>query len=143
MFETLTKSDKGLKAHLFFAKYQDLVLTAWMLFVFKDTLYYPYGASTRQHREVMAQNLMMWEAIRFGKKLRLKKFDLWGSLGENPDPKDPWIGFHKFKLGYNPRLVTFMGSYDLVINTLLYKVFILGDKLRWTLLKIKSRIFWR
>src|SRR5437667_9040390 len=89
-------------AHLFTAKYKGQVLTAWVLFVFKDTLYYPYGASSSQHREVMASNLMMWKAIRFGKKLGLKKFDMWGSLGTNPDRNDPWFGFHSFKEKYGP-----------------------------------------
>ena len=107
-------------ARLFIAKYKGQVLTAWILFVFKDTLYYPYGASSSLLREVMASNLMMWEAIRFGKKLGLKKFDMWGALGPNPDPKDPWFGFHSFKEKYGPRHVEFIGSYDLVINSPLY-----------------------
>ena len=32
-------------AHLFLAKYKNQVLAAWILFVYKDILYYPYGAS--------------------------------------------------------------------------------------------------
>lgn len=152
MFETLkrpvilskAKNPKGVKdeknkltAHLFLAKYKEQILTAWILFVFKDTLYYPYGASSREHKEVMAQNLMMWEGVKFGKKLGLKKFDMWGSLGPNPNPKDPWYGFHKFKLGYGPRLVEFVGSYDLVINPIFYQVYKLADKARWLLLRRK------
>ena len=43
------------------------------MFVYKNTLYYPYGASTNLYKETMASNLMMWEAIKFGKKLGLKK----------------------------------------------------------------------
>ncbi|MBU4016648.1 peptidoglycan bridge formation glycyltransferase FemA/FemB family protein, partial [Patescibacteria group bacterium] len=101
-----TKGGRGdfnqLTSHLFLAKYKGKILTAWTLFVFKDTLYYPYGASSSENREVMASNLIMWEAIRFGKKLGLKKFDMWGALGPNPNPKDPWYGFHNFKEKYAP-----------------------------------------
>jgi lipid II:glycine glycyltransferase (peptidoglycan interpeptide bridge formation enzyme) len=125
-------------AHLFIAKYKGQVLTAWVLFVFKDTLYYPYGASTSQHREVMASNLMMWEAIRFGKKLGLKKFDMWGALGPNPDPKDPWFGFHSFKEKYGPQHVEFIGSFDLIINSPLYSLYKIANKLRWVYLKLKK-----
>ena len=91
-----------LSSHLLLANYpkpyplNPTPLVAWIVFVYKDTLYYPYGASSNQYRETMASNLMMWEAIRFGKKLGLKKFDMWGSLGPNPDKKDPWYGFHRF-----------------------------------------------
>ncbi len=77
MWETLRneKLDMNkLTTHLFLAKYKDQALAAWILFVYKDTLYYPYGASSTLHRETMASNLMMWEAIKFGKKLGLKKF---------------------------------------------------------------------
>ena len=135
---SLGKNTKDkLSAHLFLAKYKTEVLAAWMLFMFKDTLYYPYGASSIKHREAMASNLMMWEAIKFGKKMGLKKFDMWGALGQEPDKSDPWYGFHRFKQGYGPELVEFVGSYDLIINPLLYQGYVITDKLRWTLLKLK------
>jgi lipid II:glycine glycyltransferase (peptidoglycan interpeptide bridge formation enzyme) len=140
MWKTLQgKVEKNtLSAHLFIARYQNKPLTAWIVFVFHDTLYYPYGASSTENRETMASNLMMWEAIIFGKKLGLKHFDMWGSLGENPDQKDPWYGFHRFKQGYGPELVEFVGSYDLIINSFLYQGYTLADKLRWLYLTFKK-----
>src|SRR5581483_6116347 len=35
----------ALSSHLLIATYNNQPLTAWILFLFKDTLYYPYGAS--------------------------------------------------------------------------------------------------
>ncbi len=113
-------------------------LVAWILFLFNDVLYYPYGASSSENREVMASNLMMWEAIKWGKAHDAKFFDLWGALGPNPDPKDPWYGFHRFKEGYGATLTESIGTYDLVLNPFLYKLYNLADKLRWTFLKLKS-----
>lgn len=133
-----TKKENQLSSHLFVAKYQGKILTAWILFVFKDTLFYPYGASSSLNREVMASNLMMWEAIKFGGKLGLKKFDMWGALGPNPDKTDPWYGFHSFKQRYGPEHVEFVGSYDLVINSLLYEGYKIANKLRWFLLRMKK-----
>lgn len=127
-----------LSAHLLTATYNKKILTAWILFVFHDTLYYPYGASSSEHREVMASNLIMWEAIRFGKKMGLKKFDMWGALSENPDPKDPWFGFHRFKMGYGPEHVEFVGSFDLVLNFPLYQIYKVADKVRWIYLRFKK-----
>jgi lipid II:glycine glycyltransferase (peptidoglycan interpeptide bridge formation enzyme) len=128
----------NLSAHLFTAKYDGKILTAWIVFVFKDKLYYPYGASSSENREVMSSNLMMWEVIRWGKHHNLKTFDMWGALGPNPNEKDPWYGFHNFKEKYGPKHVEFVGSYDLVINPLLYTGYKLADKLRWILLKVKK-----
>ena len=143
MWETLRyaqgkpNTDK-LTAHLFLAKYKNQILTAWILFIYKDTLYYPYGASSNLHREVMASNLMMWEAIKFGKKLGLKNFDMWGALNNNLDENDPWYGFHRFKEGYGPEHMEFVGSFDLVINPALYGIFKILDKIRWIYLKTKK-----
>lgn len=131
-------SENQLSAHLLTAKYQKKTLVAWIVFIFKDTLYYPYGASSSENREVMASNLMMFEAIKFGKKMGLSKFDMWGALSENPDQKDPWYGFHRFKQGYGPELVEFVGSYDLVINPFLYQLFTVANSLRWLLLSFKK-----
>lgn len=139
-WETLphTVKKNQLSSHLFLAKYNEKVLTAWIVFVFKDALYYPYGASSSENREVMASNLIAWEVIRYGKKIGLKTFDMWGALGPEPNTNDPWYGFHNFKQKYGPEHIEFVGSYDLVINPLLYQGYKLADKLRWFILKLKK-----
>jgi lipid II:glycine glycyltransferase (peptidoglycan interpeptide bridge formation enzyme) len=118
-------------AHLLTATYQGEIITTWILFSWKNFLYYPYGASTESHKNVMANNLMMWEAIKFGKKFGLKTFDLWGREGGK--------GFTKFKEGYNPKVIEFLGTWDLVINKSMYTVYKLAEQIRWTLLKFLAR----
>lgn len=128
-------------AHLFTATYQGEVLSAWIVFVWGKTVYYPYGSSSRNHREVMAPTLLLWEIAKWAKKKGCKNFDLWGALGPSPaggpDINDPWYGFHKFKQGFNPRLMEFAGSFDLVIKPFLYSLYTLADTIRWKLLKWK------
>jgi lipid II:glycine glycyltransferase (peptidoglycan interpeptide bridge formation enzyme) len=137
MWETL-KSQNNLSAHLLVATYKGKTLVAWIVFVFNGVLYYPYGASSSEHREVMASNLMMWEAIRFGKKMGCSLFDMWGSLGPNPNTQDPWYGFHRFKEGYGAKLVEFIGSYDLILNLTLYQFYNLAHRARWIYLRMKK-----
>lgn len=131
-------------AHLLTATYKTeggtQLLTAWVVFLFNNVLYYPYGASSDMYRKVMASNLMMWEAIRFGKKNGAVLFDMWGALGPNPDPSDPWYGFHRFKQGYNPRLVELVGSFDLAINPFLYSLYNSVNNVRQFILKYKAYI---
>lgn len=117
MWQTLR--DAGI-AHLFTASYQDEIITTWILFKWKDRLYYPYGASSRRHRNVMANNLMMWTAIQFGKEHGCTSFDLWGTAGRIPDPEDSWAGFHRFKQGFGPQMVQYIGTYDFVVDGLRY-----------------------
>jgi lipid II:glycine glycyltransferase (peptidoglycan interpeptide bridge formation enzyme) len=127
-------------ARLLKATYQGKVLTAWILFHYKNRWFYPYGASSREHREVMASNLVMWKAIQLGKSCGAHTFDLWGALGPNPDQNDPWYGFHNFKLGYGGEPTEFVGSYDLVINSPLYMLYTRADTWRWRWLKLRSKL---
>lgn len=125
-------------AHLLTAKFDKKILVTWVVFLFNNVLYYPYGASSNEHREVMASNLMMWEAMKWGKSRGATSFDLWGALGPDPDPMDPWYGFHRFKEGYGARHVEFVGSYDLVLNPFLYTVYNHLHRLRWLVLRLKK-----
>lgn len=131
-WQILKKADM---ARIAIAFYHKKPLSAWMLFNFKDTLYYPYGASSTEHKDVMANNLVAWAAIKEGKRLGLKIFDMWGAAhSPNPDPSDPYYGFHKFKSGYGAKLVEYLGTFDLVFNDPLYWAFTSIDKM--TKLKI-------
>lgn len=118
-------------ARLLVAKYQGEILAAWILFVWNDVLYYPYGASTDKYKQVMAPNLMMWEAIRYGKKMGLKTFDLWG--------REPGRGFTRFKESYNPKVVEFIGTWDLPTSNL-YKAYRVAENLRWRALRLKAKL---
>lgn len=134
MWETMSKA--GI-AKLFTARVNGDVAAAWIIFAFHNTIYYPYGTSSRQYRETMAPNLLLWEIIRWGKSHGFSFFDLWGALGPNPDTTDPWYGFHRFKEGYRPELVEYIGSFDLVLRPRLYPIYKLADTIRWKLLKSK------
>jgi len=126
---------KGM-AHLLIAKVENTPVVAWVLLKYQDTFYYPYGGSSTVFKKYMASNLMMWEAIKLGKKLGCKTFDLWGATD---DKSDPWYGFTRFKLGYGGQLISSPGAYDLVLKPVWYKVFILADKLRWFLLNLRKK----
>lgn len=118
-------------AHLLTAIYKREIITTWILFSWKDFLYYPYGASTEKYKNVMANNLMMWEAIRFGKELGLTTFDLWG--------REEGKGFTKFKEGYNPKVIEFLGTWDLIVNKQMYYLYKLGELIRWPALKLAAK----
>src|SRR5258708_1842647 len=128
MWQTL----KGKIAHLLVAKYNGEIIVTWIVFENDSVLYFPYGASTHKYKNVMGPNLMMWEAIKFGKKMGLKTFDLWG--------REPGKGFTKFKEGYSPKVVEFLGTWDLIIDKPTYYLYKAMDKVRWLVLRFKSKL---
>ena len=113
-------------AHLFVAKYQGEILAAWIIFKYDDKIYYPYGASSDQHRELQAPSLMLWKTAMWGKAQECKIYDLWGV--------EEGKGFTDFKIKFGPKTVEFVGTYDLIINPLLYWVFRLMEWIRWQIL---------
>lgn len=127
--------------HIMLASYQNQILSAFMIFNIKDQLFYPYGASLDINRQVMAPTLLMWEVIRLGQKLKCKSFDMWGCLGPHAKEGENGYGFHRFKQGYGGQLVEYVGTYDLVINPILYKLYNSVDKTRWKILRLKASIF--
>jgi len=110
-------------SHILIAEHEGIPLSAYHLFYFKQKLYYPYGGSSEQKRNLMASNLLMWEAIKLGKKLGATSFDMWGSLPQGYDANDKWAGFTRFKEGYGTRFVQYAGSFDLVLHPLLYQLY--------------------
>ena len=132
LHESLILNHKSPIAYLLTAKYNKEIVTAWIVFAYDGFLYYPYGASTHKYKNVMASNLMMWEAIKFGKKLECHTFDLWG--------REPGKGFTKFKEGYNPQVVEFLGTWDLVIDKKLYYLYRGAERLRWMYLKLQAQL---
>ncbi len=117
--------------HLLTTRYKNDILNTWIVFAWHDTLYYPYGASSSEHRKIMPGYATMWEAIKFGKKLGLKKFDLWG--------RDEGKGFTKFKEGFNPEIVEFIGTWDIPVSPHLHKIYRLLEEVRWMLLKARAK----
>ena len=125
----LVNNKKKPIARLMTAHFQKQIITTWILFQWKDFLYYPYGASTQEHKNVMANNLMLWESILLGKKEKLTTFDLWG--------REPGKGFTNFKQGYNPKIIEFLGTWDLITSPLYWPCRV-ADSARWLYLHGKS-----
>ncbi|KXK12035.1 MAG: Lipid II:glycine glycyltransferase [Microgenomates bacterium OLB23] len=119
IFETL----RGTMSHILIAFYQKIPLSAYHLFMFNKVLYYPYGGSSLEHKNLMASNLLMWRAIQFGKQHGCATFDMWGSLPPEYDATTPWGGFTRFKEGFGTEFFEFAGSYDVVLRPFAYSAF--------------------
>lgn len=112
---------------LFKAMYGSTVIASWMVFVWKDVIYYAYGAFDDEHKNLMAPVLGLWEIIKWGKAKGYKTLDLWGA--------EEGRGFSRFKEQFGPTLVEMAGTYDLPISPL-YWPFRIAEEVRWKILRI-------
>ena len=114
---------KNSQSHILIAFLDNTPLAAYELLFFKKRMYYLYGGSSLLHKNVMAPNLLMWEAIKLGKKYDAEQFDMWGSLAPGYVESHPWAGFTRFKEGYGTQFHHLMPSIDIVIHPILYKTY--------------------
>jgi len=112
---------------LFEARYEDRVIASWMIFVWKDFMYYAYGAFDEEYKNLMAPVLGLWEIIKWGKAAGYKTLDLWGA--------EEGRGFSRFKEQFGPEPVEMAGTYDLPIS-LLYWPFRIAEEVRWKILRM-------
>lgn len=117
------KESLGDMSRLFTATYDGEIISAMMVFVFKDGAYYAYGANSLRHKEVMASTLLVWEVARVLKNERIKQFDFWGA--------ETGAGFSRFKEQFGAELVEMAGTYDIVVKAVLYKLFRITEEARW------------
>ncbi|MCE5260259.1 MAG: peptidoglycan bridge formation glycyltransferase FemA/FemB family protein [Chloroflexi bacterium] len=102
------------RVQLLIAKYEGEPLAGLMVFAFNGQAWYLYGASSNQHRELMANHLLQWRAMQWAKSQGCHQYDLWGIAGSDNDSADQLKGVGQFKSGFGGRTVQYMGAYDKV-----------------------------
>lgn len=110
---------KGL-AKLFLARYEGETLAGLILFRYGERSWYMYGASTDKHRNLMPNNALQWEAMRWAQAQGLRSYDLWGAPYDLEDAEDPMAGVHRFKMGFGGEVARFIGAHDYPAKAPLY-----------------------
>jgi lipid II:glycine glycyltransferase (peptidoglycan interpeptide bridge formation enzyme) len=109
------------QARLFVARYGDRIIAGAISFLFGDTCWYVYGASGNEHRNVMPNYALQWAMIRWARERGSRVYDFRGVSQRNyEDPDDPLYGLNRFKAGFNPRFVEWIGEYDQPFSRVLY-----------------------
>ncbi len=126
LFELFGKHQTGDMNVPFIRFYRALLsgrtLACAIIMFFGDTATYLHGASSSQHRNVMAPAVLHWQIIRDAKALGYQWYDFWGIARTN-NPSDPWAGVTRFKKGFGGFFVTYPQSTDCVFSPILYTLY--------------------
>ena len=105
-----------LEIKLYVAEYENKVLAAGIFAFFEDTVTYLHGASTHEHKNVMAPYLLHWEMIKLAKRGGYKYYDF------NGIDEKKWPGVTRFKKGFNGKETNYPGTFDVVFNKSWYEI---------------------
>lgn len=121
---------------LFFAEYEGTLLAAVMVFMYGNRAWYFYGASSHEHRNLMAAYAVQWEAIRWARSKGCLVYDLWGVPDQDLETleaefqhrNDGLWGVYRFKRGFGGDLKRAIGAWDRVYIPFLYRIYRLWMK---------------
>lgn len=99
------------EVQLLMAEYDSKPLAAMFLIISGSRGSYLYGASTAEHRNLMATYALQWEAIRLSKERGCAEYDMFG-VAPGPDTSHPLYGLYKFKTGFGGQLFHSLGCWD-------------------------------
>ena len=108
---------------------KETVLASAICTFYKGKAIYLFGASSDEHKNLMAPYKLQWEMIREAMRRQCTTYDFFGIAPEDK-PNHPWAGVTRFKKQFGGEEIEIHGSYDKVFKPLGYKLFKIAEKLR-------------
>jgi len=135
-FKDMMNAFKGC-IRIYLTTHEGDYLSGAIALMYGDKLWYIYGASSNEKRNLMPNYLMQWEMIRWGLECGMKKYDFGGVF--ELDKED---GLFKFKEGFcrEEGVTELIGEIDYIYKPLIYKLFTEGYPL---LQRIKIKLLRR
>ncbi len=133
----------GENCRLYMAYSEGTPIAGTLAVYYGDKVWYLYGASSNQHRNLMPNYLLQWNMMKWALEKGCKIYDFRGVSGDLSED-NPLYGLYRFKKGFNGDFVEFVGEFDYIFNKpihfLIEKGELLIRKSRKTLFMLKNRI---
>jgi lipid II:glycine glycyltransferase (peptidoglycan interpeptide bridge formation enzyme) len=121
MHEALSSEDPG-RIRIYLAHHEGDLVAATLWIRVGTHVWYSYGASTTNKRDVRGSNAVQWRMVQDASEAGASVYDLRG-ITDTVAGDDPTIGLIQFKVGTGGEAVEYVGEWDLPVNNLLYRTF--------------------
>jgi len=121
MFRAMSAEDPA-RIRLYLAHHDGELVAATTWVRVGTHVWYSYGASSTDKRDVRGSNAVQWQMIRDAMTTGATVYDLRG-ITDTLAADDPHIGLIQFKVGTGGEAVEYVGEWDLPLNRMLYKAF--------------------
>ena len=109
----------GEHARLYMAYHEGVAIAGTLAIAYGDKVWYLYGASSNEHRNLMPNYLLQWNMIQWAVERGARIYDFRGVSGDLSED-NPLYGLYKFKKGFNGEFTEFVGELDLVLRPTVY-----------------------
>ncbi len=127
----------GENARIYLAYYEGKPIAGALDVLCGDKVWYVYGASSNEYRNVMPNHLVQWEMIKWAMESGCKYYDFRGGY---PDEDNPLHGIFKFKRGFCNDYMELMGEADLIIDKIGFTAVNAAQKLAKSTRKIRAKL---
>jgi lipid II:glycine glycyltransferase (peptidoglycan interpeptide bridge formation enzyme) len=114
---------------LWVARYGGQLLAGNIVLLNGKQATYLYGASSNEHRNLMAPYALQWAAMRDARERGATEYDLFG-IPPTDDPVHPMHGLYRFKNGFGGDRIHRHGAWDFAFRPLLWTLWTRADALR-------------
>ncbi len=100
---------------LYLAHYEGKIISGTIAIKYGDKVWYLYGASSNEYRNVMPNYLLQWEMIKWAIEEKCRIYDFRGVSGDISE-SNPLYGLYRFKKGFSGEFTEFIGDIDYVFD---------------------------
>lgn len=116
--------------NLYIAEHEGDEIAAIMTLFSHDEAIYLYGASSNHKRNLMPNHLLQWTAMQDAKAYGSKYYDMYGMPPEGQDENHPMHGLYMFKANFGGRIIHRLGSWDMPLRPVYYKLYSMAEGAR-------------
>ena len=113
---------------LMMAYYEDKPISGIIDIIYGNKIWYLYGASSNEHRNLMPNYLLQWEGIKYALSQGKDIYDFRGVSGVL-DETHPQYGLYRFKKGFNAEFTEFIGEIYFDFKPFVYKTYKISEKI--------------
>ena len=121
------------------AYYEGKPISGIIDIMYGNKVWYLYGASSNEHRNLMPNYLLQWEGIKYAIENKKDVYDFRGVSGVL-DESHPQYGLYRFKKGFGAEFTEFLGEIYIEFKPLKYKVYKISEKAYKNLAVAKTEI---
>ena len=124
---------------LMMAYYEDKPISGIVDIIYGNKIWYLYGASSNEHRNLMPNYLLQWNMIQYSIQHKKDMYDFRGVVGV-VDESHPQYGLYRFKKGFNAEFTEFVGELYINYKPLRYKLYKFSEKMYKRLAGFKNML---